>query len=162
MNREGCECQKLAEKWKNLQEMSPKKIKFLPNEKRHPRTIDEPLRIFGQLLEPKIRMLDFAIFRPSHPSRIVHVPMKTHIKFLKSRLANRGVEVFPYRVSLYSGSAFVIRTTWPLRRVWRGRAQLDLVPLPPIARALCNGMIRSGYLIDRPWSIPTAVLRNML
>ena len=42
------------------------------------RTIDdasEPLRMFGELLEPKIRMLDFAIFfLHSHPSRIVCTP----------------------------------------------------------------------------------------
>ena len=40
-------------------------LKFPPNKKRLLRTIDdasEPPRMFGELLEPKIRMLDFAIF----------------------------------------------------------------------------------------------------
>ena len=59
-------------------------LKFRPNKKRLPRTIDdasEPPRMFGDVLEPNIRMLDFATFFDIRILRESLVcPVKTGLK----------------------------------------------------------------------------------
>ena len=47
--------------------------------------------------------------------------------FLKSRLANRGPEVFSNRVLLNSGCALVVWTTWPPKRYWGGLTLFSLL-----------------------------------
>ena len=72
--RKGCECRKnckVQHSYFRLQKFAKHArgfarnftlfLKFPPNSKRLPQTTDEPQRMIGELLEPKIRMLDFAI-----------------------------------------------------------------------------------------------------
>ena len=66
--------------------------------------------------------------------------------------------MFSNRVLLDSGCAWVVWTTWPLKRYWGGST---LFSLPLIGHAIRTGMHCRASVIDRPQSlIPKAVLGN--
>ena len=82
--------------------------------------------------------------------------------FLKSRLANRGPEVFLIRV-LLNLWVCIGRCEWLdlSNAIEDAELSLTMFSLLLIAHAFCTGMHRCASVIDRPWSLPTAGLRNM-
>ena len=85
--------------------------------------------------------------------------LKERNLFLKSRLANRGPEMFSNQVS-------ILGVHWSLDwlDLWNTTVEaelsLTLFSLPLIAHAFFTGVHRHAPVIDRPQSFPTAVLGN--